>query len=98
MFTSGIEEQIVKECTGHRSDAVRAYKHTSESLLEAAEHATIGNKNVMKAQPTATVTKSDFSHEEPTVHVKLSDEVSPVAMTDSNSGTLSEFLKRVDER
>ncbi len=39
MFQSGIEEQIVKEKTGHRSEAVHAYKHTNESLLVNAEEA-----------------------------------------------------------
>ncbi len=44
MFQSGIEEQIVKEKTGHRSEAVQAYKRTNESLLVNAESAAIGSK------------------------------------------------------
>ncbi len=44
MFQSRIEEQIVKEKTGHRSEAVHAYKRTNESLLVDAEEAVIGSK------------------------------------------------------
>ncbi len=44
MFQSGIKEQVVKEHTGHRSEAVRAYKRTNENLLVDAESATIGSK------------------------------------------------------
>ncbi len=39
MFNAGIEEQVVKEHTGHKSDAIRAYKRTSDSVLEQAERA-----------------------------------------------------------
>ena len=41
MFEGGIEEQLVKEKTGHRSDAIRAYKRTSDSLMKQAEKAVI---------------------------------------------------------
>ncbi len=37
MFESGIEEQLVKEKTGHKSDAVRSYKRTSDNLMADAE-------------------------------------------------------------
>ncbi len=45
MFNTGIKEQVVKERTGHKSNAVRAYKHTSDSVLEQAEKAAIGEKS-----------------------------------------------------
>ncbi len=41
MFENGIEEQLVKEKTGHKSDAVHTYKHTSDQLMEQAEKAII---------------------------------------------------------
>ncbi len=41
MFSKGIEEKIIKERTGHKSDAVRAYERTSEDLLKQAEQATL---------------------------------------------------------
>ncbi len=41
MFEGGIEEQLVKEKTGHKSEAVRTYKHTSDKLMEKAEKAVI---------------------------------------------------------
>ncbi len=95
MFSSGIEEQIVKECTGHCSDAVRAYKRTSEHLLEAAERATIGDK----CKPMCTVSKPDSDDEgmAPTMHVKLEDQGVSVS-SEEKGGSLSDFLRRVDER
>ncbi len=41
MFEQGIEEQLVKEKTGHKSNAVRAYKRTSDQLMKEAEQAVI---------------------------------------------------------
>ncbi len=45
MFNAGIEEQVIKERMGHKSDAVWAYKRTSDSVLEQAEKAAIGEKS-----------------------------------------------------
>ncbi len=45
MFNAGVEEEVVKECTGHKSNAVCAYKRTSDSVLEQAERAAIGEKS-----------------------------------------------------
>ncbi len=44
MFNAGVEEQVIKERTGHKSDAVHAYKCTSDTVLEQAERAAIGEK------------------------------------------------------
>ncbi len=43
MFNDGVEEQVVKEKTGHHSNAMRAYKRTAEHLLQTAEKAVIGD-------------------------------------------------------
>ncbi len=48
MFNAGIEEQVVKEHMGHKSDAVRAYKRMSDSILEQAEKAAIGERSQSK--------------------------------------------------
>ncbi len=45
MFNAGVEEQVVKERMGHKSNAVRAYKRMSDSVLEQAEKAAIGEKS-----------------------------------------------------
>ncbi len=50
MFAQGIDEQIIKEKTGHRSDAVQAYKRTEESLLRSAEIAAVGQVEGEKYQ------------------------------------------------
>ncbi len=44
-FNTSVKEQVVKEHTGHKSDAVCAYKCTSDSVLEQAERAAIGEKS-----------------------------------------------------
>ena len=36
MFRKGVDEQLIKEVTGHKSNAVRLYKRPSASLLDAA--------------------------------------------------------------
>ncbi len=45
MFEGGVEEQLVKEKTGYKSDMVCAYKRTSEELMEKAERAMICPQN-----------------------------------------------------
>ncbi len=93
MFGSGIEEQIVKERTGHRSDAVRAYKCTAEHLLEAAECATIGNTYVKSSTnvKSSTVSKPESDDETRMLHVKLENQGVSVCSEDK-SGGLSDFL------
>ncbi len=49
MYDKGIDEQLIKEVTGHKSDAVRIYKHTSETLMEKACR-TVVQRNLEKSQ------------------------------------------------
>ncbi len=50
MFQCGVDEQVIK--TGHKSDAVRDYKHTNEALLCQAQE-TLHAKPVAKVQKAA---------------------------------------------
>ena len=50
MFNDGIKEQVVKEKTGHRSDAIRAYKRTAEHLLVSAEKAAISDERPIRGK------------------------------------------------
>ncbi len=43
MYSEGVDEQVLKERTGHKSDVVRSYKKTPENLLRQAERAAIGD-------------------------------------------------------
>lgn len=36
LFQRGVDEQIIKEVTGHKSDAVKMYKHSNTQVLRAA--------------------------------------------------------------
>ena len=85
MFNEGIEEQVVKEKTGHRLDAVRAYKRTAEHLLVNAEKAAIGNDKFVRRR---------FDHD----HVARDPLELSVVVDGKNSGTqkLVDVLKHVD--
>ena len=48
MYSEGVDEQVLKERTGHRSDAVRTYKKTPENLLRQAEKAAIGDMSMSR--------------------------------------------------
>ena len=60
MFDSGIEEQLVKEKTGHKSNAVRAYKRTSDQLMEKAEKAVICPGIDSSVVPVSTAVLKEF--------------------------------------
>ncbi len=47
MYNQGLDEQVIKEVTGHKSDAVQAYKRMSDNLLKAASNV-IGGKSEPK--------------------------------------------------
>ena len=83
MFNDGIEEQVVKEKTGHRSDAVRMYKRTAEHLLVSAEKAAIGDDRPIRGK---------FDHDQEPVELQV------VSDKPSVSGTqkLVDVLKYVD--
>ena len=86
MFNEGIEEQVVKEKTGHRSDAVRAYKRTAEHLLVNAEKAAISDDKFVHGR---------FDHD----HAQDREPLELSVITDGkNSGTqkLIDVLKHID--
>ncbi len=53
MYSEGVDEQVLKERTGHKSDVVRSYKKTPENLLREAERATIGNMSKNRKRPVS---------------------------------------------
>ena len=46
MYNNQVPEQIIKEVTGHRSEAVRIYKCTSDKLREDASNTLSNDVNV----------------------------------------------------
>ena len=84
MYSEGVDEQVLKECMGHRSDAVRAYTKTPESLLISAEKAAIGDTKPVSSSVCATATKSTAKRHATDEH------------DSSDSMTISQVLKRVD--
>ncbi len=73
MFKAGVDEQLIKTFTSHKSDSVRDYKRVSDSLLRRANSAVSSGK-----KPCAMVTSSEEypSLESPAKKAKL-DENSP---------------------
>ena len=54
LYQKGVDEQTIKQFTGHKSDSVRFYKRSSDKILEDASDVVLSVKNV---SPTATVSK-----------------------------------------
>jgi hypothetical protein len=61
LYASGLDEQLISEKTGHRSNAVQAYKRTSEAQMLA-----VSDIVQSKKLKTATVTSSSTSTEDNT--------------------------------
>lgn len=74
MFEAGVDEQIIKTFTGHKSDSVRDYKQVSDSLLRRANSAVSTGK-----KPSTTVTSSEQepSLESPAKKVKIDENSDP---------------------
>ncbi len=58
LFQSGVDEQIIKEVTGHKSDTVRMYKHSNTQLLREASTKVISNEPV-KQEPAPNMFEWD---------------------------------------
>ncbi len=59
MFAAGVNEQLIMETTGHKSECVRQYKRTNENLLRSAQE-TVSMPTptkVQKMEPSSTVSK-----------------------------------------
>ncbi len=49
MYAAGVDEQLIMETTGHRSECVRSYKKTSAELLRAAQATVSGLQSSVSA-------------------------------------------------
>ncbi len=64
LFQSGVDEQVIKEMMGHKSDAVRMYKHSSTQILRDAsskianEQATTSTES--EAPPSSSWDDKDY--------------------------------------
>ncbi len=50
IFQKGVDEQLIKCVTGHKSDAVRLYKRPSDKLLKTACDETVVSKGMPKSR------------------------------------------------
>ncbi len=65
MYEAGVDEKLIMETTGHKSECVRQYKRTSEDLLRAAQQ-TVSKcppSKKVKTGPSATVSNSGFGED-----------------------------------
>ncbi len=110
MFSRGIDEQVIKERTGHRSDAVRSYKRTDEALLRNAEMATVGDLGNSKFDPKVWEDNGDIVDkvklEENTMSYTVAEGTAhdshkaccPAKEKDGSCPKICEFLKALDSK
>ncbi len=65
MFRKGVDEQLIKEVTGHKSDAVRLYKRPSANLLDAACKTVVEKESDMSSCLKKQKMSKDTSSVEP---------------------------------
>ncbi len=105
MYQSGIDEQVIKERTGHSSDAVRKYKRTNEGLLKQAFHAASGDKevNLPLIPPDACIDEIDLTKEEkqykayPDKSSKAHKAKCPMSDSEGNCPKICDVLKKLDQ-
>ncbi len=112
MFEAGVDEQLIKNFTGHKSDAVCEYKRVSETLLRKASSTITGEVHVPRVKCVEDPVKLEPEESEVTLsqeckpkvddaHVKASVSKSsksmcPVACSNSNCLTLCSVLRKLD--
>ncbi len=85
LYEAGVDEQLIQERTGHRSNAVRGYKRTSSKLQQQVTQTLYGSAD--KPLPSASVSKPPAQ-----VHVNVQDgdvhlDQSPSVSVGPNDGT-----------
>ena len=63
MYQSNVPEQISKEITGHRSDCVRTYKPTSDSIRKVASETISGESGVVGEEQSVDNPKEEIKEE-----------------------------------
>ncbi len=89
MFQAGIDEQLIKTFTGHKSDSVRDYKRVNDSLLRHANNAVSST-----GKPSCTVSRAEDlpSLESPAKKVKVDENSDPCATQTDDLQFVSEVM------
>ncbi len=61
MFAAGVEEQVIKSFTGHKSDAVRDYKRLNEQILKQANATVSVSKSADSDEKTSPEPSSEMA-------------------------------------
>ncbi len=95
MYNGGVDEQVIKEITGHKSNSVHAYKHTSEGLLKKA------SLTIVHPEHDQTLGESDSKFLLKLVSQPLSMSAQSGMVTSSNEFNIDKFdlpkVSHVDE-
>ncbi len=99
MYSFGVDEQVIKEITGHKSDSVHTYKKTSEKLLQEASLSTMCSREV------AELSSDQANLKRIREDVKLEPELGPCgksihgcACVDDVCSNSCELLKKIDSK
>ncbi len=99
MYSQGIDEQVIKEVTGHKSNAVRAYKRTSDELLMQASEVIGSEKRKEFDIDEVKLVKEVTGRVVPDTSVRSKSHKKNCKMcTGQGDNTLCNFLSNLDKR
>ncbi len=97
MYSQGIDEQVIKEVTGHKSDAVRAYKRTSDDLLMQASEV-IGSEKKEFDIDDVKLEKCTVKRRVSDMSIRSKSHKNDCKMCKDGENTLCNFLSNLDKR
>ncbi len=95
MYEQGIDEQTIKEITGHKSDSVRSYKHVNKELLKHA------GLSIMNPGVAAEIGEKHAEHEQSSTELTVSKAHKAKYLLRGKDGICPPacaLLKKVDEK
>ncbi len=96
MFEHGVDEQLIKKITGHKSHAVRLYKRENEDMLKEATSKIGTGKHKLEEFDIDKLSQDD--DEIVKYHTVPGRNKSHRCKKGHNCGKLCEFLKKLDEK
>ncbi len=113
LYQGGVDEQTIKEVTGHKSDAMQMYKYSNTQILWAASHKIVSEEENNALVQPAKIEWDDKSYCDSVLAQNESEKVKEVmvpgtnnahqtlckqADKDGNCTALCSILKHIDEK
>ena len=95
MYENAVPQQVIKEVTGRKSECVRVYKHTSDSIREHVSNTISGKKCVKQDQKVLNVTQSESSNVETEGDKTRKDPIKKLSERDRDSMSVCDMIKNV---